>query len=185
MANVFIGGKHGPIELLTNGTKLGIRNYALNTVHPFIIRGNNQQDQNADIYTLIKPLANFSKEELSHLILSWHWSVSSDAVGSAVIQFNNSPWGGNYYGDLRMNFSKAHSGTVNKKLDFSSYSSSDLVATGLGIRCDNFIGTLTIDHIKLSIGDIATDWTPAPEDYVMKSDFEALKAEIDQLKQNK
>lgn len=165
MSNVFLGGEHGPIELLTNGTKLGVRNYALNSVCPFVILGNKQQNQMTSAYNLAKPLANFSKEELSHIILSWRWSVSSGATGTANIQFNNLPWEGNYRGDLTMDFSKANSGTENKKLDFSSYSSSDLVATGLGVRCDNFSGTLTIDHMKLSIGDIATDWTPAPEDY--------------------
>lgn len=165
MSNVFLGGEHGPIELLTNGTKLGIRNYALNSAYPVIIQGNNQQNQIISAYNLAKPLANFSKEELSHIILSWRWSVSSGATGTANIQFNNSPWEGNYRGDLTMDFSKANSGTENKKLDFSSYSSSDLVATGLRVRCDNFSGTLTIDHMKMSIGDIATDWMPSSEDY--------------------
>ena len=36
---------------------------------------------------------------------------------------------------------------------------------------------------KIELGSIATQWCPAPEDYAMKSDLDALKAEIEQLKQ--
>lgn len=42
-----------------------------------------------------------------------------------------------------------------------------------------------IAGMKLERGTVATPWCPAYEDYVMKSDLDALKAEIDQLKQNK
>lgn len=39
--------------------------------------------------------------------------------------------------------------------------------------------------IKVERGTVATPYVPAVEDLVVKSDFDALKAEIDQLKQNK
>ena len=42
-----------------------------------------------------------------------------------------------------------------------------------------------LGKVKLEKGDAATTWCPAIQDYAMKSDLEALKAEIDQLKQNK
>ena len=42
-----------------------------------------------------------------------------------------------------------------------------------------------IAGMKLERGTNATPWCPAYEDYVMKSDLDALKAEIDQLKQGK
>ena len=42
-----------------------------------------------------------------------------------------------------------------------------------------------VANMKLEIGTVATPWCPAYADYVMKSDLDALKAEIDQLKQNK
>lgn len=45
--------------------------------------------------------------------------------------------------------------------------------------------TYFIAGLKLERGTVATPWCPAYEDYAMKSDLEALKAEIDQLKQNK
>lgn len=46
-------------------------------------------------------------------------------------------------------------------------------------------GSLKIEHLKLEEGSIATRWCPAYSDYAMKSDLDVLKAEIDQLKQNK
>lgn len=46
-------------------------------------------------------------------------------------------------------------------------------------------GSLKIEHLKLEEGSIATPWCPAYADYAMKSDLDVLKAEIDQLKQNK
>ena len=44
-----------------------------------------------------------------------------------------------------------------------------------------------IKHEMLESGSIPSNWSPAPEDwgFAMKSDLDALKAEIDQLKQNK
>ena len=42
---------------------------------------------------------------------------------------------------------------------------------------------ICIEKMKLEKGSIATTWCPAIQDYAMKSDLEALKAEIDQLKQ--
>ncbi len=40
-----------------------------------------------------------------------------------------------------------------------------------------------IAGMKLEKGDVATPWCPAIQDYAMKSDLDALKAEIEQLKQ--
>jgi hypothetical protein len=42
-----------------------------------------------------------------------------------------------------------------------------------------------IAGMKLERGTVATPWCPAYADYAMKSDLDALKAEIDQLKQSK
>ena len=52
----------------------------------------------------------------------------------------------------------------------------------------NIVNTDTnirFDALKIEKGTISTTWRPAYEDYAMKSDLDALKAEIDRLKQNK
>ena len=45
--------------------------------------------------------------------------------------------------------------------------------------------TIEINDLKVERGTVATQWSPAPQDLVLRSDLDALKAEIDQLKQNK
>lgn len=41
--------------------------------------------------------------------------------------------------------------------------------------------TIHVKDLKLERGSIATAWSPAPEDVVLKSDFDSLKAKIDSL----
>ena len=43
--------------------------------------------------------------------------------------------------------------------------------------------TIVLNEVKAERGSIATQWSPALEDLVLKSDLDALKAEIEQLKQ--
>lgn len=45
--------------------------------------------------------------------------------------------------------------------------------------------TIVLNEVKVERGSIATQWSPAPQDLVLKSDLDSLKAEIEQLKQNK
>ncbi|WP_304228441.1 hypothetical protein [Lactobacillus kitasatonis] len=49
----------------------------------------------------------------------------------------------------------------------------------------NADANIRFDALKIEKGTISTQWCPAYEDYAMKSDLDALKAEIEQLKQNK
>lgn len=57
----------------------------------------------------------------------------------------------------------------------------------LGVRPEsiNADAPYYISSFKLEKGGLPTPWCPAYADYAMKSDLDALKAEIDQLKQNK
>lgn len=41
--------------------------------------------------------------------------------------------------------------------------------------------TIHVKDLKLERGSIATDWSPAPEDLVLKSEFDSLKAKVDSL----
>lgn len=41
--------------------------------------------------------------------------------------------------------------------------------------------TIHVQNLKIEHGSIATQWSPAPEDLVLKSDFDALKAKVDSL----
>lgn len=43
--------------------------------------------------------------------------------------------------------------------------------------------TIVLNEVKVERGSVATQYSPAPQDLVLKSDLDALKAEIEQLKQ--
>lgn len=133
--------------------------------------GRNIDNDGLNINSLSKPLNKFTIEELSHVILSFNWTVSDDAKGEVEIQFNETPW--DLDGKiLKFDFSNAKSGRFCKKLNLATkkYYGGIIKATGLSIRQDKFTGTFTADHIKLEIGDIPTDWTPAPEDFQTQID---------------
>lgn len=46
-------------------------------------------------------------------------------------------------------------------------------------------GSIYLSDFKLERGSLATPWAPALRDFAYKSDLDALRTEIDQLKQNK
>lgn len=46
-------------------------------------------------------------------------------------------------------------------------------------------GSIYLGDFKLEHGNLATSWAPALRDFAYQSDLDALKTEIDQLKQNK
>lgn len=46
-------------------------------------------------------------------------------------------------------------------------------------------GSIYFADFKLEHGNLATSWTPALQDFAYQSDLDALRTEIDQLKQNK
>lgn len=56
-----------------------------------------------------------------------------------------------------------------------------LLYAGKPQQCNNV--KLTLNYLKVERGTVATPWCPAPQDLVLKSDLDALKAEIEQLKQ--
>ena len=45
-------------------------------------------------------------------------------------------------------------------------------------------GALYFANLKLERGPVATDWCPAPEEYAIKSDLDALKAKEDNIAEN-
>lgn len=72
---------------------------------------------------------------------------------------------------------------------FNSKTNSDFDLGYIGNfnQCLKITSTAQIrfDALKVEKGTESTDWCPAYDDYVMQSDLDALKAEIDQLKQSK
>ena len=101
-----------------------------------------------------------------YLTLSFDWVASGDTIsGGFNPQWVNTPWAGGL-GDAgaiqpsATNKSGHYEASV--KLDYNGYSSGKAVS--IIFRQDNLQGNVTISNVKLEAGNIATDWTPAPED---------------------
>ena len=69
------------------------------------------------------------------------------------------------------------------KVSFSMHPQSDFNA--LLFSLDNSTAKFTIQNVRLNKGSIAADWSPAIEDFVLKSDFDTLKAQVDLLTKSK
>lgn len=161
--------------LTDKNLNIGVRNYVLDSAKSVSMTGTGKGNDTLSINSLSKPLNQFTSEELSHVILSFNWAVSDGASGSVEIQFNETPW--DLDGQiLKIDFSNAKSGRFCKKFNLATkkYYGGSINATGLAIKQDRFTGTFTADHIKLEIGDVPTQWCPAPEDLAMKSDYDKL-----------
>ena len=149
--------------------EVGGRNLLLGTGNSITGVGNNTDNQVLNGYNLAggKKLADLYKQygPSGHLTLSFDWAASGDNIsGQFIPQWNNIPWTGlSDAGDIKpssTNKSGHYQSTV--QLNYDGYSTG--VATGVGFRLNNMQGSLTISNMKLEAGNIATDWTPAPED---------------------
>lgn len=72
-------------------------------------------------------------------------------------------------------------GRISTTLDFSNNEFIDYVNNqmGNGIYVQGLTGTnISVSNPKLEIGNVATDWSPAPEDIMTQADYAKLKASI-------
>lgn len=100
-----------------------------------------------------------------YLTISFDWIASGSTItGGFTPLWASTPWTG--FGDYGVikpsttNKSGHYKATV--QLNSNGYSTGN--ATAIKFRQDNLQGNITISNLKLEAGNIATDWTPAPED---------------------
>lgn len=155
-------------KVFSNGKQIYGRNLLTGTGQPIIITGTNTVNQWKYNYSLVNGY-NVSSLALAfgtQFTLSFDWSVSgSSPSGTFKIQWNNDPWvwlGSPMFTVSSSNISGHFSSTNSLSTDSKN------IATMLGFRLDNFVGTLTISNFKLEKGSVATPWTPAPEDVGVK-----------------
>ncbi|EJE97758.1 hypothetical protein [Liquorilactobacillus mali] len=92
--------------------------------------------------------------------VSFDWSVSgSSPSGTYSIQWNNVPWGMGLSGTVSSSNTSGHFSKT-----FSVGTTTANIATMIGFRLDNFVGTITFSNVKLEKGSVATDWSLAPND---------------------
>lgn len=99
------------------------------------------------------------------LTISFDWAATGNTIsGQFNVQWNDTPWGGlSQAGAIKpsaTNKTGHYETTV--QLNYDGYSTG--LANGIRFRQDNLQGNVTISNFKLEAGNIATDWTPAPED---------------------
>lgn len=142
------------------------RNLLIGTATPASITGNNAANQTKNTYYIANGMSAYTLYQKygSTFTLSYDWSITDTAsayTGQMQQQFNWNPWG---FGDVT-NFSSSNT-SGHKVTTFTLSNSSDNTAIGLAFRLVNVpnTSTITVSNMKLEKGNIATDWTPAPED---------------------
>lgn len=142
---------------VANKLDLAIRNYALDTVMHKTLTGNGNNEQVISLYELSQDGTTFMDEEIT---LTFKYTTTLESQGSFFVRT-----GSNHYQaltDVIVIGSETRQGKVAKTVTITkevgqSFSDLELVAR-------NFTGEITISMLKFSLGNKATDWTPAPED---------------------
>lgn len=140
-------------------------NLALKTVDPFSITGTNSTNQTAVVYKI-----NDYKLILSKTItISFDYLFSDGATATRItIGQYDTPW----QRPIFLYTSNVSGRIVYTWKEFNSNYASDAI----GIRCDGFVGTLTISNFKLELGTVESPvWTPAIED-LQGSDGRGIKS---------
>ena len=142
---------------VANKLDLAIRNYALDTVMQKTLTGNGNNEQVISLYELSQDGTTFMDKEVT---LTFKYTTTLESQGSFFVRT-----GSNHYQaltDVIVIGSETRQGKVAKTVTITkevgqSFSDLELVAR-------NFTGEITISMLKFSLGNKATDWTPAPED---------------------
>lgn len=142
---------------VANKLDLAIRNYALDTVMHKTLTGNGNNEQVISLYELSQDGTVFMDKEVT---LTFKYTTTLESQGSFFVRT-----GSNHYQaltDVIVIGSETRQGKVAKTVTITkevgqSFSDLELVAR-------NFTGEITISMLKFSLGNKATDWTPAPED---------------------
>lgn len=154
--------------------KVGGRNLLLGTSVPKTGIGTNKVNGNFDAQGLNFPLpggmnvANLVKKYGSNasLTVSYDWEMTNEKPsGTFGIQWNNTPWAIANSANITVAPSATNmSGhfVITERLNYTGDSTGQ--ATAVRFRQDNLVGNVKISNLKMEIGNVPTDWTPAPED---------------------
>ncbi|WP_447409114.1 phage tail spike protein [Weissella confusa] len=156
-----------------NNLAVGGRNLLLGTSISFTGIGNNSingtfNDQGGQYYLAggkkVSDLYN-QYGSSGHLTLSFDWAASGSTLsGEFLPQWNGTPWGGlSDAGNIKISNTNT-SGHYKTAVSLDNHDFSIGTAAGIRFRQDNLQGNVTISNVKLEAGNVATDWTPAPED---------------------
>ncbi|MFT8882665.1 MAG: hypothetical protein ABF975_01465 [Liquorilactobacillus hordei] len=149
------------LQTQVNNSAVGT-NLLLKTGSPVTLIGTGGVNQTVFGYLLADGL-NASQLAIKYggtYVISYDWSVSGPYPSGFIgAQFNNVPWG---IGD-KVEVTNSKSSGHNVKT-FGLSTSSSNVATGIGFRADQLVGTLTISNVKIEKGSLPTDYSANPAD---------------------
>ncbi|OIM77618.1 peptidase [Oenococcus oeni] len=147
-----------------NNLQVGGRNYSTGTSNSQVVTGTNVMNQVNYVYnTSLTSGQMFTQWGVgTPFTISFDYTVAvpsgSTLSGALLPQWNNTPWA--FDGtQITIETSGHYSFTGAVPSSWSGTS-----ATIVGLRFDNFVGTITITNWKFEQGNKATDWSPAPED---------------------
>ena len=137
------------------------------TVKEKSVSGSNSSNQCAQLYSLCNSHQTGRDLNGKQVTTSFEYSVSDGATGTFVIQTNGgytSPQTAGKWSALHksINVTNSPSGKIVSTVNIENNSTKGF--NGIQVRMDNFIGTLTIKKVMLTLGNKQGDWTPAPED---------------------
>ena len=151
-------------KIVTDADRIPGRNYLSGTA-PVSVQGQNIIGQVIANYAL-------TDKSLSNQVVTFNITITSDTTSGRLYVGSGPNWQVYTFSDVQKGINK---------IQFTTKLNSD--ADVIKLTLDNSTANLVIQDATLNKGNFAREYSPAPEDYVMKSDLDALKAEIEQLKQ--
>ena len=154
------------VDTTVDGVEIGTKNLLSKTSESFTMVGTNTTNQTSTMYYFVN---KDNSPVIGHeTVFSCKYTLSKGAKGSIHIQTNGQKTGGATEGkwySLYRNYDVTTIETTGEISTKTSFGDSDLnTFTGVSLRLDNFIGTITISECSMVVGNKATNWTPAPED---------------------
>ena len=155
-----------------NNMSVGGRNLLLDTGRSFTGVGANQDDgsfdgQNGKFYLAGgKKVSDLYKQygPSRYLTLSFDWVADGSTIsGHFKPQWYGAPWNSGITDEVYPSTTNK-SGHYKTSISLTSDGYSTGEANSIQFRQDYLQGNITIKNLKLEAGNIATDWTPAPED---------------------
>ena len=176
------------VDSAIDNIEVGGRNLILKTGTPQLARGNGEGTsatifKTNDLYSFVKSTyADLNFELDDYVTLSYDWELTGTPSSSTTYptqiraEVSGTPYSyGTVVSSIGTNSSTTHiknitanetSGHISTIYKINSEHASS-TATKARFRIDNLLADyyITISNLKLEIGNKATDWTPAPEDY--------------------
>lgn len=172
------------VESKIDNIKVGGKNLLVNTATEKSINVNK-----TDGFVTFDPYATNNEKTLEELgfvagdnvTLAFDWKISKNGSLASVYGNFRVEWvnGGTYIGLIKNPAGVFSANNTSGKFVITIQLTSQAIkANKVRIRIDNSALTFTISKMKLELGNVKTDWTPAPDDYTTA--LNTAKTEIKQ-----